>query len=131
MQMRIFASQNRVRIIHSCLATRDLNTQGFKRYLSQVGCTEFFLKYPHIPQKIRLAPRKIYSFKTAPHPAANKFLMDFFVARCRQVRTFQALPREKTRKFFAARLMCSSPVWLSGAPREKEKTHRARKKRTP
>jgi hypothetical protein len=38
--------------------------------------------------------------------------MDFAVARCRQVRTFQSLTRQKTRKFIAAGLMRSIPVRL-------------------
>jgi len=47
---------------------------------------------------------------------ANQFLMDFAVARCRQVRTFQALTRQKTRKFIAAGLVGSTPVRLRIEP---------------
>jgi hypothetical protein len=56
--------------------------------------------------------RKIYSFKTAQHPAANKFLMDFVGAWRRKVWTFQAALRQKTRKFVAAGLMRSIPLRL-------------------
>ena len=56
---------------------------------------EISLKYLYIPRKISLASKKIYSFKTAPHLTANKFLMDFAVTSRSKVRLYKAWRDEK------------------------------------
>ena len=73
---------------------------------------EFFLNICIFLKKLNLSCKKSIPVGLPRHPAVNKFLMDFAVARCGQVRTFQALTRQKTRKFIAAGLVGSIPVRL-------------------
>ena len=83
-----------------------------------------FLKYPHIPQKIRLVYRKIYSFKTASHLSSNKFLMDFAVTSCGKVMTLQGSTRRKTLKFVDERLISSTLFgYTSANPRKRMHFH--------
>ena len=56
---------------------------------------EIPLKYLYISRKISLASKKIYSFKTALHLTANKFLMDFAVTSHSKVRLYKAWRDER------------------------------------
>ena len=67
----------------------------------------------YISRRISLVYEKIYSFKTASHLTANKFLMDFDATSRSQVRTLQGLARQKPLKVIAVRLVSSTPLRLN------------------
>ncbi|MBE6676818.1 MAG: hypothetical protein E7594_08265 [Ruminococcaceae bacterium] len=97
------------------VAEREPNQVGFDGQICTIPSSFPLDILPICPAGKAFGLEKICCVKTAKHPPANAFLIDFGVILRSKIQILQAKARRKMRKCIVVGQFGSAPVWLKKA----------------